>query len=233
MEPAALAALVGLVAAKRVSVGAGRQVLDRLVADGGDPLAIVEAEGLAALDGGDELARDRGGRARRQRRRRRARARGNAKAIGPIVGHVMRETKGRADGGEVTRLVTRAARHLSGAQRPRRDGLVQAACRAHAVRRPSTVSSEQARGRHFGLRAKGKAPGARQYARHEQASSKLLRVLLPAVPPAAARRQWMVLPAGPGSVATSLASVGRRPGLNGVDLATARIARELGRLGRS
>ncbi len=30
---------------------------------------------------------------------------GNAKAIGPIVGHVMRETKGRADGGEVTRLV--------------------------------------------------------------------------------------------------------------------------------
>ena len=33
----ALAALVGLVAAKRVSVGAGRQVLDRLVAEGGDP----------------------------------------------------------------------------------------------------------------------------------------------------------------------------------------------------
>ncbi len=30
---------------------------------------------------------------------------GNAKAIGPIVGHVMRETKGRADGGAVTRLV--------------------------------------------------------------------------------------------------------------------------------
>ena len=30
---------------------------------------------------------------------------GNAKAIGPIVGHVMRETKGRADGKEVTRLV--------------------------------------------------------------------------------------------------------------------------------
>jgi aspartyl-tRNA(Asn)/glutamyl-tRNA(Gln) amidotransferase subunit B len=27
------------------------------------------------------------------------------KAIGPIVGFVMRETKGRADGGEVTRLV--------------------------------------------------------------------------------------------------------------------------------
>ena len=41
---------------RRVSVGAGRQVLDRLVAQGGDPLAIVEAEGLAAMEGGDELA---------------------------------------------------------------------------------------------------------------------------------------------------------------------------------
>ena len=30
---------------------------------------------------------------------------GNEKAIGPIVGAVMRETKGRADGGEVTRLI--------------------------------------------------------------------------------------------------------------------------------
>ena len=30
---------------------------------------------------------------------------GNAKAIGPIVGYVMRETKGRADGTEVARLV--------------------------------------------------------------------------------------------------------------------------------
>jgi aspartyl-tRNA(Asn)/glutamyl-tRNA(Gln) amidotransferase subunit B len=30
---------------------------------------------------------------------------GNEKAIGPIIGAVMRETKGRADGAEVTRLV--------------------------------------------------------------------------------------------------------------------------------
>jgi aspartyl-tRNA(Asn)/glutamyl-tRNA(Gln) amidotransferase subunit B len=30
---------------------------------------------------------------------------GNAKAIGPIVGYVMRETRGRVDGAEVTRLV--------------------------------------------------------------------------------------------------------------------------------
>ena len=30
---------------------------------------------------------------------------GNTKAIGPLVGYVMRETKGRADGGEVRRLI--------------------------------------------------------------------------------------------------------------------------------
>jgi aspartyl-tRNA(Asn)/glutamyl-tRNA(Gln) amidotransferase subunit B len=106
VDPRALAALVGLVSAKRVSVGAGRRVLDKLVADGGsDPLVIVEAEGLAALDGGEELAaivaaalQANADAAERLRA-------GNAKAIGPIVGHVMRETKGRADGAEVTRLV--------------------------------------------------------------------------------------------------------------------------------
>ena len=27
------------------------------------------------------------------------------KAVGPLVGYVMRETKGRADGGEVTKLI--------------------------------------------------------------------------------------------------------------------------------
>ena len=30
---------------------------------------------------------------------------GNAKAMGALVGPVMRETKGRADGGEVNRLI--------------------------------------------------------------------------------------------------------------------------------
>ena len=105
VAPEALARLCGMVAVKQVSVGAARQVLDRLVAQGGEPAAIVQAEGLAAMDGGDELAAvvtaaleantDAAERVRG----------GNAKAIGPIVGYVMRETKGRADGGEVTRLV--------------------------------------------------------------------------------------------------------------------------------
>ena len=108
VQPASLAALVGLVGAKRVSVGAARQVLDRLVADGGDALAIVEAEGLGGMEGGAELEAivaaaieanaDAADRVRQ----------GNAKAIGPIVGQVMRETKGRADGTEVARLINAA-----------------------------------------------------------------------------------------------------------------------------
>ena len=106
MTPAALAALVGLVARQAGERRRGAQVLDRLIADGGDPAAIVEAEGLAAMDGGDELAAivaaaleanpDAAQRVRE----------GNEKAIGPIVGHVMRETRGRADGTEVSRLIT-------------------------------------------------------------------------------------------------------------------------------
>jgi aspartyl-tRNA(Asn)/glutamyl-tRNA(Gln) amidotransferase subunit B len=105
VTPAALATLCGLVAARRISVGAARQVLDRLVADGGDPLEIVKAEGLEAIDAGEDLAAIvAAALAANADAAERVRA-GNAKAIGPIVGHIMRETKGRADGGEVTRLV--------------------------------------------------------------------------------------------------------------------------------
>jgi aspartyl-tRNA(Asn)/glutamyl-tRNA(Gln) amidotransferase subunit B len=105
VTPEALARLVGLVAAKKVTQTAGRQVLDRLVAEGGDPERIVEAEGLAAIGGGDELspivdaALEANADAADKIRA------GNMKAIGAIIGHVMRETKGRADGAEVTRLV--------------------------------------------------------------------------------------------------------------------------------
>ena len=106
VTPQALAELAGLVASKQVSVGAGRQVLDRLVAEGGDPVAIVAVEGLAALDGeGDELAAIVAAALAANTEAVEQMRGGNAKAIGPIVGYVMRETKGRADGGEVTRLV--------------------------------------------------------------------------------------------------------------------------------
>jgi aspartyl-tRNA(Asn)/glutamyl-tRNA(Gln) amidotransferase subunit B len=105
VQPGALAALVGLVAAKRISVGAGRQVLDKLVAEGGDPAEIVRSEGLEAIGSEDELGEIVAAALAANPEAAERIREGNAKAIGPIVGHVMRETKGRADGGEVTRLV--------------------------------------------------------------------------------------------------------------------------------
>ncbi|HEY4278236.1 MAG TPA: Asp-tRNA(Asn)/Glu-tRNA(Gln) amidotransferase subunit GatB [Conexibacter sp.] len=105
VEPVAIAKLVALVRARAVTQGAAKQVLDKLVADGGDPAAIVEAEGLGAIGGGDELA-EVVRRALESDPDAVAKLKGgNMKAIGPIVGFVMRETKGRADGGEVTRIV--------------------------------------------------------------------------------------------------------------------------------
>jgi aspartyl-tRNA(Asn)/glutamyl-tRNA(Gln) amidotransferase subunit B len=95
-----------MVSAKEVSRDAARDVLTRLVQEGGDPRAIVEREGLGALSGEDDglaaivdraIASDPA--AAEQVRQ------GNMRAIGPLVGYVMRETKGRADGGEVTRLI--------------------------------------------------------------------------------------------------------------------------------
>jgi aspartyl-tRNA(Asn)/glutamyl-tRNA(Gln) amidotransferase subunit B len=105
VEPRALARLVDLVDARTVTAGNARVVLDRLVDKGGDPADIVARENLGAMEDSGELAgivakviednpdvveRIRGG---------------NAKAMGALVGPVMRETKGRADGGEVNRLI--------------------------------------------------------------------------------------------------------------------------------
>jgi aspartyl-tRNA(Asn)/glutamyl-tRNA(Gln) amidotransferase subunit B len=104
VTPQALSALLKLVDAGTISAGAGKQVLDELVAGGGDPSAIVEERGLA-LAGADELS-EIVDRAMEQEADAVEKVRaGNPKAIGAIVGAVMRETKGRADGGEVQRLV--------------------------------------------------------------------------------------------------------------------------------
>jgi aspartyl-tRNA(Asn)/glutamyl-tRNA(Gln) amidotransferase subunit B len=101
----AIAQLSALVISRAVSRDAAREVLSRLVAEGGDPASIVEREGLGALSDDDGLASivaaalaadpDAASEVRD----------GNMKAIGPLVGYVMRETKGRADGGVVTRLI--------------------------------------------------------------------------------------------------------------------------------
>jgi aspartyl-tRNA(Asn)/glutamyl-tRNA(Gln) amidotransferase subunit B len=105
VTPEALASLVKLVQAKKISHASGKTVLARLVEEGGDPEAIVEREGLAQMSDSGELEAivekamaDNADAVERIRE-------GNGKAIGAIVGAVMRETKGRADGGEVNRLI--------------------------------------------------------------------------------------------------------------------------------
>jgi aspartyl-tRNA(Asn)/glutamyl-tRNA(Gln) amidotransferase subunit B len=105
VSPESLTTLVAMVQARQVSRDAAREVLTRLVTEGGDPREIVSAEGLGALGDDDELvelveqalASDPSAAA--------AVRNGNQKALGPLVGFVMRETKGRADGGEVRRLI--------------------------------------------------------------------------------------------------------------------------------
>jgi aspartyl-tRNA(Asn)/glutamyl-tRNA(Gln) amidotransferase subunit B len=105
VQPGALATLVGLVGAGQVTQGAAKQVLDRLVEHGGDPGQIVEAEGLGAIGGGDELASLVDAAMAANPEAVESLRAGKDRAVGAIVGHVMRETRGRADGGEVTRLV--------------------------------------------------------------------------------------------------------------------------------
>ena len=81
-------------------------MLAALVAEGGDPAAIVEREGLAqmAADDGELEAIVAAAIAANPKAAEQIKA-GNEKAIGAIVGAVMQETKGRADGGEVNRLI--------------------------------------------------------------------------------------------------------------------------------
>ncbi len=105
VEPAALAALVAMVQEKQVSHGSGKTVLAALVVEGGDPAAIVEREGLAQISDSGELEDVVDAAIAANARAVEEIKAGNEKAIGAIVGHVMRETKGRADGGEVNRLI--------------------------------------------------------------------------------------------------------------------------------
>ena len=104
VEPGALAELVRMVSAREVSGSAAKEVLDVMAAEGGTPSAIVTERGLG-LAAADELSRvvDRAI-AQNGDAVEKIRA-GKDKAMGAIVGSVMRETKGRADGGEVGRMV--------------------------------------------------------------------------------------------------------------------------------
>ena len=105
VTPESLADLVSMVQGGRISHGTGKELLARMVADGIDPEATVEAEGLAQLSDSGELTAiveqvigENPGPVEEVRS-------GNGKAIGALVGAVMKATGGRADGGEVNRIL--------------------------------------------------------------------------------------------------------------------------------
>jgi aspartyl-tRNA(Asn)/glutamyl-tRNA(Gln) amidotransferase subunit B len=101
LEPAGLARLVAAVEAKEISAAAARAALPGLVEQGDVEAAIAGAQ----LVGEDDLEaivdRAIAGNADAVEKIRA----GKGQAVGAIVGAVMRETKGRADGGEVQRLI--------------------------------------------------------------------------------------------------------------------------------
>jgi aspartyl-tRNA(Asn)/glutamyl-tRNA(Gln) amidotransferase subunit B len=105
VAPEALGQLVAMRERGDVTSGGARQLLAVMVAEGGEPGAIAEREGLLGTSGAEELegiveaAIAANPDAAEQVRT------GNERAIGPIVGAVMRGTKGRADGAEVRRVI--------------------------------------------------------------------------------------------------------------------------------
>jgi aspartyl-tRNA(Asn)/glutamyl-tRNA(Gln) amidotransferase subunit B len=104
LEPPIFARLVAMVADKEVSASAAHEVLAVLIAEGGEPAAVIESRGLGRA-GEDELG-DIVERAIAANPDAVEKIRaGKQQAIGALVGAVMRETKGRADGGEVQRLI--------------------------------------------------------------------------------------------------------------------------------
>jgi aspartyl-tRNA(Asn)/glutamyl-tRNA(Gln) amidotransferase subunit B len=105
VSPEALAGLVAMVGEKRVSHASAKQVLAKLVAEGGDPDQIVESEGLAQMADDSELAGIVEAAIEAEPEAAQEVRDGNQKAIGRIIGAVMKQTQGRADGGDVQRLI--------------------------------------------------------------------------------------------------------------------------------
>jgi aspartyl-tRNA(Asn)/glutamyl-tRNA(Gln) amidotransferase subunit B len=105
VSPGAMSELVAMVERKALSQSAAKEVLAELTRSGGEPQAIVEQKGLAPIaDSGElesivERAIEADPGAVEQIRA------GKDRAVGAIIGAVMKETKGRADGSEVTRIV--------------------------------------------------------------------------------------------------------------------------------
>ena len=105
IEASTLAELLELLEGERITTAAARQVLDRVLAEGGSPAEIVASEGLEKVGGGDALAAAVEIAIAAHPEAAAKVAAGEHKALGPLVGVVMKETQGRADGGEVRNAI--------------------------------------------------------------------------------------------------------------------------------
>ncbi len=105
VTPAQVAELIGLISAGTVNDQLARQALDGVLAGEGDPVAVVEARGLAVMGDSDELvsavdAAIEGNPDVAEKVRG-----GKVQAIGALVGAVMKTTRGKADAATVKRML--------------------------------------------------------------------------------------------------------------------------------
>ena len=107
LAPAALAELIALAGDGTITGQAAGEVFARMLAEGGSAAAIVEREGLARVEAGDELAAvARAVIAANEKAAADYRA-GKKAAIKRLLGGVMRETRGRASPADAQRLLER------------------------------------------------------------------------------------------------------------------------------
>ena len=112
--------LLHAIAAKELSHQSARQVLDELLSWAGIPPGVAERLGVSGGTDSSELeAIVEQALAEQADAAEKVRA-GKDGAIGPIVGAVMRATQGRADGGEVTRLIKEKLSPVSATDGPGR-----------------------------------------------------------------------------------------------------------------
>jgi aspartyl-tRNA(Asn)/glutamyl-tRNA(Gln) amidotransferase subunit B len=102
---AQLAELLDLLESERITNAAARQVLDAVLTDGLNPGEVVQRDGLEKVGGGDELEAAVDAAIAAEPEAAAKVAAGEHKALGPLVGVVMKETQGRADGGEVRAMI--------------------------------------------------------------------------------------------------------------------------------
>ena len=104
VTPEHMIELIGLVGSGGISRSAARDVLGTVFTTGDAPSAVVEREGLAAMGGGALSGIVDGVIAANPEEAERVRG-GDKKVIGFLVGQVMKEARGSADGGRVRQLL--------------------------------------------------------------------------------------------------------------------------------